>query len=118
MRSIRIAIANLLLIFLLFAFIVQPAFAQIQAAQVLAIPFVSTCGVAYAMPASFAGFLCKEFNSTSLVQSYTGDLAISFKPITFSAVPDEQDLALPHIQQNIDASTIYNDTYFFTDSLG
>jgi len=118
MRFNRVAIANLLLIILLFASIAQPALAQFQAAQVIGLPFVSTCDVAYAMPASFSGYLCKEFNSTSLIQSYSGDLAIAFKPVTFSTIPDEQDLALPHINQNIDALTSYQDTYFYTDSLG
>ncbi|MGE5403292.1 MAG: hypothetical protein ACM3NG_00380 [Candidatus Doudnabacteria bacterium] len=119
MRFIRIAIANLLLIITLFAFITPPALAQLnQPAQVIGIPFMSTDNVAYAMPASFGGFLSAEFNSTALTQNYFGDLAISFKPLTFSAIPDERVLDLPHIHQDIDASLSYQDTYFFTDTFG
>lgn len=118
MRFNRVATANLLLIILLFTMIGQPALAQNQAAQVIGLPFMSIGDVAYAFPSSFGGFLCREFNSTALTQKYTGDLAISFKPLIFSATPDEHDLALPHIDQKIDASTSYQDTYLFTDSLG
>ena len=115
MRFIGIAIANLLLIIVLFTIMAPPAFAQTPQDEI-GIPFVSICDVSYAMPASFGGIVITEFNSTALSQNDFEDLAISFEPLKFSVIPSDNDLDLPHIRQNVDASISYQDTYFYTNT--
>jgi hypothetical protein len=120
-----------------------------QAAQVIGMPFITTDNVIYSMPASFGGFLCIEFNSTSLKQRDLEKLDIDF-PLsadipgaktalgpasagvgasvggislgagsTANVLPfGPVNLAFPSIRQTVDQSMDYQDTYFFTDSLG
>jgi hypothetical protein len=147
MRLISIIIANSLLIIVAMALISWPALAvSNEPAQVIGMPFISTGCVTYAMPASFGGFVCTEFNSTSLAQRDMEKLDIDFPlftdipeptvlgPTTGTASVDGVslgddatsnvlpfglvDLAFPSIYQLVDQSMDYQDTYFFTDTLG
>jgi hypothetical protein len=111
-----------------------PAIAGLnQPAQVIGMPFISTDCVTYAMPASFGGFVCIEFNSTFLEQRDFEKLNIDFPLFTDAIVAGPTntgestnnvlpfgpiDLAFPSISQIADQSIKYSDTYFFTDTIG
>jgi hypothetical protein len=150
MRHISIIIANFLLIIVASGLISWPALASLnQPAQVIGMPFISTDCVTYAMPASFGGFICIEFNSTSLTLSDDEILDIDFplftdvpgaKTVFGPAISGEGasadgvvsgddatanvlpfglvDLSFPSIEQTTDQSMEYQDTYFFSDTLG
>ncbi len=114
--------------------ILWPALASLnQPAQVIGMPFISTDLVTYAMPASFGGYVCIEFNSTFLEQRDFEKLNIDFPLFTDSIAAGPLDtgvstnnvlpfgpvdLAFPSISQVVDQSIKYSDTYFFTDTLG
>ncbi|BAI62423.1 hypothetical protein MCP_2351 [Methanocella paludicola SANAE] len=138
MRLISIIIAISLSAIAAAGLISWPALASLnQPAQVIGMPFISTDCVTYAMPASFGGFVCIEFNSTFLEQRDLEKLDIDFPLFTDAtvagpAVMDADsgettanvlpfgpvDLAFPSISQVADQSIKYSDTYFFTDTIG
>ena len=142
MRLGNIAIASSLLIVIGSMLISGQALAALnQPAQVIGMPFMTTDNAIYGMPSSFGGFLMTEFNSTSLSQSDLEKLNIDF-PL-FSDIPGAEamlgptsvhaddakaaanilpfgpvNLAFPSIGQTVDQTLNYQDTYFFSDSLG
>ncbi len=137
MRFVSITIAIFLSI-VAAGLISWPALASLnQPAQVIGMPFISTDCVTYAMPASFGGFVCIEFNSTFLERRDTEKLNIDFPLFNDVAVAGPSvieadggetmenvlpfgpvDLAFPSISQRSDQSIEYSDTYFFTDTIG
>jgi len=134
MRLISIVIAISLSALAAAGLILWPTLASLnQPAQVIGMPFISTDCVTYAMPASFGGYVCIEFNSTFLEQRDFEKLNIDFPLITDSIATGPLDagistnnvlpfgpvdLAFPSMSQVVDQSIKYSDTYFFTDTLG
>src|SRR5512146_2546035 len=87
MRLISIIIAISLSAIAAAGLISWPALASLnQPAQVIGMPFISTDCVTYAMPASFGGFVCIEFNSTFLEQRDLEKLDIDFPLFTDATV--------------------------------
>lgn len=148
MRHTGIIIASSLLVYLALALLPGQALASLnQPAQVLGMPFITTDNVIYSTPASFGGFIWTEFNSTSLTRRDLEKLDIDFQLLVgdgtvlgptvagqgasidglaaigagsaANVLPfGPVNLAFPSIRQTVDQSMDYQDTYFFTDTIG
>ena len=112
----RVAVAVVLFLVIVFGSMAQPARAQLVFAppQSIGFPFVTTPAFIETIPFSNIGFVAVAANTSTLASSCEGTLAIAFAPVA-SRPQACAKMAFPVIAQTVDETVVGESSWFYAD---